>query len=175
MIKLIDGDKKYLNEYKEAYELSLQKVQDGLISKHDLMFMNPDEVDIVQRMIDNKDINKIPKEYVPSYDYFIIDDDKFIGCINIRIKLTPNLLQYGGHIGYGIHPKYWNKGYGTKSLKLALEKAKELGIDKVLITCDDDNIGSQKVIENNGGLLENKVQNNVNGEIITTRRYWINL
>ena len=59
-------------------------------------------------------------------------------------------------------------------MKLALEKAKELGIDKVLITCDDDNIGSQKVIENNGGLLENKVQNNVNGEIITTRRYWIN-
>ncbi len=83
---------------------------------------------------------------------------------------------FGGNIGYGINPKYWKQGYGTKMLELGLEKAKDLiKEDKVLITCDDDNIGSSKVIENNSGILENKVKNIIDGEEIFTRRYWINL
>ena len=106
--------------------------------------------------------------------YFFVEDDKFIGVIHIRIRLTEGLLKYGGHIGYGINPLYWNKGYGTKLLKMGLEKAKELvKEDKILITCDDDNIGSYKIIENNGGVLENKVTNTDAGETFITRRYWI--
>ena len=60
-------------------------------------------------------------------------------------------------------------------LKLGLEKAKQLGLDKVLITCDDDNYGSIGVIENNGGILENKVRNVINNKEVITRRYWIKL
>lgn len=176
MIKLIEGEDKYLKEYKEAYLLSLKKVKEGLIKKHDLMFLNPDEIDIIKQMKDNKDITKLKPGYVPSYDYFIIDDDKFIGKINIRVNLTEALLQYGGHIGYAINPKYWHQGYGTKALELALIKAKTLiKEDNVLITCDDDNIGSYKIIEKNGGILENKVINTIEDEKFLTRRYWINI
>ena len=175
MIKLIDADRKYLNEYKEAYYLSMENIEKGIIKKHDLMFYNPDEVDIIQKCKDNRDKSKLPKGWVPSYDYFIVDDDKFIGRISIRTELTPSLLQFGGHIGYGIHPKYWRMGYGTEALKLGLDVAKKLGIDKVLVTCDDDNVGSYKIIEKNGGILENKVKNESCGEKFLTRRYWIDI
>lgn len=176
MIKLIDPEEKYLLEYKEAYTQSLQKINEGLMKKHDLIFKNPDELDIIQKLKDNRDKTKLKPGYVPSYDYFIVDDDKFIGRISIRTELTPALLQYSGNIGFGIHPKYWKQGYGTLALKQALEKAKDLGLkDKVLITCDDDNIGSYKIIEKNGGILENKVENEEDGERFLTRRYWINL
>ncbi len=176
MVKLIEAEEKYLPLYKEAYLESLQKVEQGEIKRHDLMFMNPDEVDIVQKFKDSKDVSKLPQGYVPSYDYFIVDDDKFIGRLSIRVELTPRLLNYGGHIGYGINPKYFRQGYGTKALELGLQKAREIGLtDKVLVTCDDDNIGSIKVIEHNGGVLENKVKNVIDEEEILTRRYWIKL
>lgn len=174
MLKLIDAEIRYLNQYKKAYEKAMECINKGEIKKHDLMFLNPDEVDVVQAFMDNRDITKLKPERVPSYDYFLVDDDKFIGVIHIRIRLTDNLLRYGGHIGYGINPQYFKMGYGTKLLKLGLEKAKELGVDgDILITCDDDNIGSYKIIENNGGILENKIPNEDQGEKFLTRRYWI--
>ena len=174
MLKLIEADKKYLNQYKEAYLESLNQIELGTMKKHNLMFMNPDEIDIIQRIKDNRDKTKLKSTYVPSYDYFAIDNDKFIGVIHIRISLTPALMNYGGHIGYGVNPKYWHQGYGTQILKLGLEKYKNLiKEDNILITCDDDNVGSYKIIESNGGILENKVENEDCGEKFLTRRYWI--
>lgn len=70
MLKLIEADKKYLTEYKEAYLLSLEKINEGLIKKHDLMFMNPDEVDIVQKMKDNRDKTKLKTTKVKETMYF---------------------------------------------------------------------------------------------------------
>ena len=174
MLKIIEAEEKYIPEYKEAYLLSLEKAKEGLIKKHDLMFMNHDSINVIQRMMDNRDKTKLKPTYVPSYDYFAVDDDKFIGVIHIRVSLTPSLLNYGGHIGYGINPKYWQQGYGTELLRLGLEKAKDLiQDDKILITCDDDNTGSFKIIEKNGGVLENKVINTDEDETFLTRRYWI--
>lgn len=174
MLKLIEADKKYLDQYKEAYLLSVQKVEEGLIKKHDMMFTNPDENDIVQKFKDSRDQSKLPSHYVPSYDYFAVDEDKFIGVIHIRIRLTENLLRYGGHIGYAINPKYWNMGYGEQLLKLGIEQYSNIiEEDNILITCDDDNIGSYRIIESNGGILENKVENEDCGEKFLTRRYWI--
>lgn len=174
MLKLIEADEKYLDQYKEAYIDSLKQIEIGNMKKHCLMFINPDEEDIIQHFRDSRDQSKLPPHYVPSYDYFAVDDDKFIGVIHIRIRLTENLFRYGGHIGYGINPKYWKMGYGKKVLKLGLEQCKNLIEDeKILITCDDDNIGSYKIIESNGGILENKVENEDGGEKFLTRRYWI--
>ena len=125
-------------------------------------------------MIDNRDQSKLPAHFVPSYDYFAVDDDKLIGIVHIRIRLTEMLIRFGGHIGYAVNPTYWGKGYGTKILKLVLETYKDLiEEDRILITCDDDNVGSYKIIEANGGVLENKVENEADGEIFLTRRYWI--
>lgn len=72
---------------------------------------------------------------------------------------------------YGIRFSEWKKGYGTLILRLALEKAKNIGITTALITCNDDNYGSAKVMENNGFVLQDKVPNVINGKAITTRRY----
>ena len=174
MLQLIDAEEKYLEQYKEAYQEMLKQIELGNMKRHDSIFMNPDEKNVIQVFQDNRDQSKLPSNYVPSFDYFAVDDDKLVGVIHIRIRLTNDLLKYGGHIGYGVNPKYWNMGYGKKILKLALEKYQDLiEEDKILITCDDDNIGSYKIIESNGGILENKVENEDAGEKFLTRRYWI--
>ena len=90
----------------------------------------------------------------------------------MRHDLTEYLLNYGGHIGYSIRPSARLKGYGTEGLKLGLKEAKNLGISKVLITCNIKNMGSSKVIENCGGVLENIVTC-PKGNVI--KRYWINI
>ncbi len=175
MLKLIEAEERYLDQYKEAYTESLKQIELGNIKKHSMMFMNPDEKDIVQYFKNSRDQSKLPSNYVPSYDFFAVDDDKFIGIIHIRIRLTDNLLKYGGHIGYGVNPKYWRMGYGKEILKLGIEQYKDIiEEDRILLTCDDDNIGSYKIIEYNGGILENKVTNEDKGERFLTRRYWIN-
>ena len=82
-------------------------------------------------------------------------------------------MRYGGHIGYAVNPKYWNMGYGKEILRLGLEQFKYLlEEDKILITCDDDNIGSAKILESNGGILENEFLDD-KGEV--QQRFWIEL
>lgn len=81
-------------------------------------------------------------------------------------------MQHGGHIGNGIRPSERKKGYATKMIGLALEECRKLGIEKVLIVCDKDNIGSAKSIINNGGVLENEIADE-DGTI--EQRYWIEL
>lgn len=174
MLKLIEANKKYLKQYKEAYIESLKQIKLGNMKKHNMLFINPDEFDIIKTFKDNRNPLKLPSHYVPSYDYFAVDDNKFIGVIHIRIKLTDSLIKYGGHIGYAINPKYWNMGYGKEILKIGLEKARKIiQDDNILITCDDDNIGSYKIIEFNGGILENKIENEDCNEKFLTRRYWL--
>ena len=76
------------------------------------------------------------------------------------------------HIGYGVRYSEWNKGYGTRMLALALERAKALGLSRVLITCNDDNLASARVMEKNGFTLEDTIPVTRDGETILTRRYW---
>lgn len=112
-------------------------------------------------------------EYVPSTQYVLIEKatNQIIGMLSIRKRLNDYLLNLGGHIGYSIAPIERQKGYGTYMLQEALKITRQLGIDRVLITCDDDNFGSAKVIENNQGRLEDKRFNEASQKWI--RRYWI--
>ncbi len=98
-------------------------------------------------------------------------EQRILGAINIRYSLNDYLLNYGGHIGYGIRPSERKKGYATEMLRLALSICKEKGLDKVLITCDKDNIASAKTMLGNGAILENEVLED--GKIV--QRYWITL
>lgn len=91
--------------------------------------------------------------------------------MNIRHYLNDKLFETGGHIGDGIRPSERRKGYATAMIGLALEECRKLGIDRVLICCDKDNIGSAKSIQRNGGVLENEVEENGN----SVQRYWIEL
>lgn len=91
--------------------------------------------------------------------FFCLDEDRdiMVGAINIRHYLNDYLLNYGGHIGDGIRPSERRKGYATLMIALALNECKKLGIKRVLMVCDKDNIGSNKSIIKNGGILENEV------------------
>ena len=111
---------------------------------------------------------------VPDSTYFCLDLDRniFVGAVNIRHHLNESLLFTGGHIGDGIRPSERRKGFATGMIRLALEKCRELGIRRVLMTCDKDNIGSAKSIMKNGGILENEI---VNEDGVMEQRYWIDL
>ena len=115
----------------------------------------------------------VPKGLVPSSTYLGIreKDNYIVGMIDIRHYLNEYLTQVGGHIGYGVRKTERNKGYAKQMLKLALEKCKELKIKKVLITCDEDNIASEKVILSANAKLEDI--RNVDGE--NKKRFWIEL
>jgi predicted acetyltransferase len=114
------------------------------------------------------------KSSVPYSTFWLVDKNNFIGRVNIRHKLNRKLLRKGGHIGYVIAGNQRNKGYGTQILKLALIKAKKMGLKKVLVTCNENNLASKKVIEKNGGRFCNAIYVNSADEI-KTLRYWINL
>ena len=115
----------------------------------------------------------VPKGLVPSSTYLGVreKDNYIVGMIDIRHYLNEYLTQVGGHIGYGVRKTERNKGYAKQMLKLALEKCKELKIKKVLITCNEDNIASEKVILSANAKLEDI--RNVDGE--NKKRFWIDL
>lgn len=111
---------------------------------------------------------------VPDSTWFCLDLDEniFVGAVNIRHRLNEDLLFTGGHIGDGVRPSRRRMGYATAMIRLALEKCRELGITRVLMTCDKSNIGSAKSILRNGGQLENEIINE-DGQL--EQRYWIDL
>jgi len=102
--------------------------------------------------------------------WLIVDGAVYAGDLELRHSLNDALRLYGGHIGYKVRPSQRRKGYGTLLCKFGIEEARRRGIADILITCDDDNIGSQKVIEASGGILEDKVDNQ---RAALTRRYWV--
>ncbi|MEM7044284.1 MAG: GNAT family N-acetyltransferase [Pseudomonadota bacterium] len=113
----------------------------------------------------------IPK--VPFDVFFLVDGDVFIGEASVRYRMNDFLLQIGGHAGYGIRPSFQNRGYGKQILKLVLERLIDRGVERALITCYDHNTASAKVIEANGGVLENLIDDPRGGG--KSRRYWIDL
>jgi len=97
-----------------------------------------------------------PAGYVPDTELWWVDGDEYLGRIAIRHRLTPALLEVGGHIGYDVRPSARRRGHATEMLRQALAIAHGLGIDRALITCDAVNVGSRTVIERNGGVLEDR-------------------
>jgi predicted acetyltransferase len=105
-------------------------------------------------------------------DFLIAEDDgELMGRTSIRYELNDFLFQRGGHIGYAVRPAFRNRGFAKQILKQSLELISEAGVKKVLITCNDSNHYSARVIESSGGVLENAIEHD--GVLI--RRYWIDL
>ena len=134
-----------------------------------------DPQDWIDYLARHKDPKTVPEGRVsPTQFIFVREEDrKIVGMIDIRHRLNEYLEKYGGHIGYSVAPGERHKGYATQMLKTALPMCRELGIDKVLITCIKGNEGSKRTILNNGGIYESTVYEP--DEKIELERYWISL
>jgi predicted acetyltransferase len=129
--------------------------------------------DLIRRLEQAKDPAMVSAGELPYEDFWLMDGAEWIGKLTLRTTLNEQYLHAGGHIGYEIRPSKRRRGYGTALLRLGLEKARERDLYHVLLTCDETNLGSRKVIESNGGQLENIVE--VKGHTIRKMRYWIDL
>jgi predicted acetyltransferase/8-oxo-dGTP pyrophosphatase MutT (NUDIX family) len=137
-------------------------------------FVNPFAENVLQRIADVRHGRNLPYQWVSGTYLWLVIKNEYIGEISIRHELTPALLRFGGNIGYRIRRDKRKMGYGVKMLGLTLSYIKEvLGYQQVLITCDDDNIGSIKVIERNGGILQDKICNLIDSKETVTRRYLV--
>ena len=113
-----------------------------------------------------------PAGKVPATQYLALDENEhLVGMVNLRHCLNDYLLEFGGHIGYSVRPADRKNGYAIQMLKLALDEAKALGLDRVRIACDRYNIASAKTIQANGGVLDGERYDPQDGTL--TQRYWI--
>lgn len=101
------------------------------------------------------------------------NDNKIVGTINVRWNLSKEMLQFGGHIGYGIRPTERRKGYNKINLYLGMIEAKKVGLDNVMLDCDVNNLGSDKTLKALGGKLERTEIDPSDG--ILTNVYWFNV
>ncbi len=117
----------------------------------------------------------LPEGLVLATQFFYIRkaDNRLVGMIQVRHYFNDYLSKFGGHIGYSIKPNERRKGYATLMLKAVLPYCKEIGLDKILISCIDSNIGSEKTILNNGGVYESTVYEKDNKRNL--KRFWITL
>lgn len=115
----------------------------------------------------------LPDGFVPHTVFWLVEGDHYLGRVDLRHELNDFLHREAGHIGYDIRPSERRKGYGKLALELGLQKAKEMGLENVLITCDVDNIGSNKIIKSNGGVLENTIE--LGDGKSPKNRYWFSV
>ncbi|MEQ1664297.1 MAG: GNAT family N-acetyltransferase [Bdellovibrionales bacterium] len=125
----------------------------------------------IDRLKLNEAGEQLPEGYVPDTSLSGFMDDVIVGRIAIRHRLNEFLLKIGGHIGYGVLPQFRGLGYAKQMLTQSLKVADKMSIKRVLVTCDDNNIGSIKTIEYCGGVLENKIDQGESKPL--KRRYWI--
>lgn len=169
-MKLVLPSKRYYQSYIEA----INEYKEHNVDTY--AFLDVTKYDIFEKIENARTSNDLPVGYVNATYLWLVDGKEFIGEVSIRHRLTDALLRFGGNIGYGIRYSKWNKGIGTNMLSMALDYSKEvLKLEKVLITCNDNNYGSARVIEKNGGILQDKILNTIDGVDRITRRYWINI
>jgi predicted acetyltransferase len=129
-------------------------------------------IDFLRLLEDHRNGRGLPPDVAPSSFLFAFDHGRIVGRASIRHTLTPPLGKVAGHIGYAVLPEFRNRGYATQILQASIRFAyDELSLDRVLVTCDDDNAASIRVIEKNGGIFEDTYQDATLRR--PKRRYWI--
>jgi predicted acetyltransferase len=169
-VRLISPSFEFKNGYLELLEEQHQAGEDFFQSA----LAQKDFATFIEELnSQSKGIN-LPPGIVPMSTFWLIDSSQMIlGRSVVRHFLTPALEHHGGHIGYVIRSSRRRQGYGALILSLTLEKARALGLARVRITCDTDNIGSVKVIEKNNGVLSATTISEQTGKLIS--QYWIGL
>ena len=150
-------------DYKEEFVLNNEIIQ-GAANMTALSI--PEWVKFVEN---TKYKETVTPGFVTAHTFFALDNDKIVGIINARHELNDYLLNLGGHIGYSVRKSERREGYAKKMLNYTSKFLFSLGLEKILITCDKNNVASKRTIESCGGILENEVIE----ENRTTLRYWI--
>lgn len=168
MLKLVKLEEKYmpqLIEMMDEWSAAGEKIVPYAIRKADYHDFTA--------YAESLELKEAVNGLVPDSTFFCLDTERniFVGAVNIRHYLNEALLLHGGHIGDGVRPSERRKGVATTMIGLALQECCRLGIERVLMVCDKENIGSAKSIRNNGGILENEVE----ADGVTEQRYWIDL
>ncbi len=110
---------------------------------------------------------------VPATLYWLVRGRRILGTLRLRHELNARLRIEGGHIGYDVRPSERRKGYATRMLAMALEVCRRLGYRRVLVTCNEENVASEKVIRANGGVYDGKDPSPETGKLV--KRFWIAL
>jgi predicted acetyltransferase len=162
----VDMKEQYINYYLE-WKKAGEKLNPGI-----LRYMNPERFEEMVPAIHEIEIGNGGREVQESVYFLVNEKDRILGAVTIRHSLTERMFNTEGHIGAGIRPSERRKGYATKILELALDKMRAFDIPNALITCNEDNIGSEKAIIKNGGVRDDDFLES-HGNIV--KRYWITL
>jgi len=151
MLKLVRPHEKYKDSYLRA---AAEYKQVGMFVNVDIQEAKEDFSKFVKKIRNRKYGKDLPPTYPqPEIEYWLVDEETFIGRVGIRPQLSNKQKKKIGHIGISIRPSKRKKGYGLKGLKIALKKARSEGLNKVLLICKKSNKASQKIIKKIGGEL----------------------
>lgn len=144
---------------------SLNKIYDG--------YTFEEALDICLKVKDEEYAKSVGRCQGKTFLLIRENDNKIVGTINVRWNLNEAMLRFGGHIGYGIRPTERRKGYNKINLYLGMLEAKKVGLEKVMLDCDVNNLGSDKTLKALGGKLERTEVDPYDG--ILTNVYWFNV
>lgn len=134
-----------------------------------------DPIEYIKKCALEEDPETCPAPLVSATQLMLVRkaDDRVLGFLQVRHEFNEYLSQFGGHIGYSVRPSERRRGYAKEMLRMALPYCREIGLDQVLITCIDGNIGSEKTILANGGVYESTVHEP--NDRVDLKRFWITL
>lgn len=173
--RLITPEKNYAASYAEALRegLHLEPTKEAEILRvendFDGWLRERTDLSVPVTLPDGRQVPRMPN----STFWLVAGADRFLGAIGVRHQLSESLMKFGGHVGYAVRKSERNKGYGTLMFRMVMPHVKALGLEKILVTCNDDNVGSIKIIEAAGGVLEDKIP--IFDRPMLHRRYWITL
>jgi predicted acetyltransferase len=173
--ELIAPSLRHGRSYVAALREGFRRGAQDRVSERRIRQIEADFAGYIEAITDQTGSIRLPTgEIVPKVPFsvlWLVEGDEFIGEASIRHELNAHLLNEGGHVGYGIRPSRQRQGYGRLILTLALEECRRLGLDRVLLTCEERNLASARIIEANCGALENVIADPAGRG--TLRRYWI--
>ena len=173
-LRLIQPDAKYTQTYvkgmitirEEGKHWEVNKFSPPYQTEIESLLENPERM--AERIIflkGNLTEDGLPEGFVPYTEFWLMENDDYIGRFSVRLKLNDNLRKVGGHIGYSLIPEARGKGYGTEGFRLLFPFLSEINCEcPVLVTCNSENIGSRRVIEKNGGVRNGQVTHE-NGDV----------
>lgn len=182
MTQIVRPDARYQRSYLEALDEfdGAHRDGDGMLelaadpttgfAGHDFTREGLEDPEEFRRLVQARRADELPEtprpaHFVPCTYLWIAEGDTYLGSISFRHELTDFLLEQGGHIGYSVRPSARRQGHASTALRQVLELAAEMGHERVLITCDEDNAASRATIEGAGGVYEDSR--------VGKRRYWV--